>query len=721
MIEDDNNPLLQALLQKRVKAEVVDTDHYRIRGGMAVETSYIIHVESTQSSKDALPEFESFTLSKTYSSFRTLAQQLKKAADAATNTRKSLPPSVQKLAQYCETVLHLVEAQRAQYLGKVNYNYVQVLAKKRTHIINEVLEATLSYFPSELSSDPFHLKVANTVETFFLLDHCIEESDGGSLGTAGTRFSESSYVTPKRSFNPVGAVAEPLGMVGHAVESAVENVKENVGTFFKQQLGDKSAAPKGPPPAIDTVLKSPVVPFTRHYRRSVINRDKDEEELKEIGEEANLLLDDERPPTELLPSYTHPVPTFASPGSKLGDLLETNPLIFSLIFLVTAVFLKYAADISVTMDLDIFLLLIWAGFCIGLHTPRPMVGGIDKSAVPPSALAAQQGGDQLLQNRDTQGRQLMRRTLATTPDASKMTASFNDLTTAFDEDTEVDEIVQVGQSPMAMFPTGAPLGSKLNCWSEPFAENFQVRGGNYLSDKVKEASGPFVFPVRAIDLFLTDTCPENVGSNAGVLGGALREKPTFIINFRLPWGVLLCYHEIPERFVDFIRAGHEEGFDKSTLPSLDGMTNSDRCVARFCQDPQSEKNKKLKIVPVVVEGPWVVKSVVGGKPAIIGNKLPVNYHYTPQEGDKAMYLEADLDIVSSSAARGILSVTRTYTQVLTIDLGFVVQGNSPDELPEQMLVGTRLHGIDPLTAPPYPLSSKELMSSIKEGQHVADE
>ena len=66
------------------------------------------------------------------------------------------------------------------------------------------------------------------------------------------------------------------------------------------------------------------------------------------------------------------------------------------------------------------------------------------------------------------------------------------------------------------------------------------------------------------------------------------------------------------------------------------------------------------------------------------------------------YLEADLDIVASSAARGILSVTRTYTQVLTLDLGFVVQGNAGDELPEQMLVGARLHGIDPLTAPPYP-------------------
>lgn len=201
----------------------------------------------------------------------------------------------------------------------------------------------------------------------------------------------------------------------------------------------------------------------------------------------------------------------------------------------------------------------------------------------------------------------------------------------------------------------------------------------------------------------------------------LREKPTFIINFRLPWGIFLAYFEIPEKFIPFVRAAHEEGYDKSTLPSLDKWTPSDRCVARFCQSPPSEKNKTLKIVPVVVEGPWVVKSVVGGKPALIGNKLPVNYHYSPPEGKNALYLEADLDIVASSAARGILSVARTYTQVLTIDLGFVVQGNSEDELPEQMLVGARLHGIDPLTAPPYPLCGDMLMHTISDGDESGDD
>ena len=208
-----------------------------------------------------------------------------------------------------------------------------------------------------------------------------------------------------------------------------------------------------------------------------------------------------------------------------------------------------------------------------------------------------------------------------------------------------------------------------------------------------------------------------------MLGGDLRKLPTFIINFRLPWGILLFYFEIPERFLPFVKAGHDPDFDNDVLPFLATMSASDRCVARFLMGSQEHKNSTLKIVPSVVEGPWVVKQVVGGKPAILGKKMPVNYVYQKaEEGNKACFLEADLDIVASAAARGILSCVRSYTQSLTIDLGFVVQGNEDDELPEQMLVGARLHGLDPMNAPPLPLCSDLLMhkTSIEEGEESDD-
>ena len=205
------------------------------------------------------------------------------------------------------------------------------------------------------------------------------------------------------------------------------------------------------------------------------------------------------------------------------------------------------------------------------------------------------------------------------------------------------------------------------------------------------------------------------------MGGQLRDKPTFVINFRLPWGVLLAYFEIPEMYIPFIRAGHDSEFDKKTLPSMGSMSSGERCVARYCQSSTEEKDKLLKIIPCVVDGPWVVKSVVGNKPAILGTKMPVNYVYEKEEEGKAMYLEMDLDIVASSAARGILSMVRTYTNVLTMDLGFVVQGNQDDELPEQMLAGARLHGLDPLNAPALPVSQEYIMSNLEAAAHDSDE
>lgn len=58
------------------------------------------------------------------------------------------------------------------------------------------------------------------------------------------------------------------------------------------------------------------------------------------------------------------------------------------------------------------------------------------------------------------------------------------------------------------------------------------------------------------DAPLTIICPyDSPFSNTGVMGGHLRKIPTFIINFRLPWGVLLFYNEIPERFLPFVKAG----------------------------------------------------------------------------------------------------------------------------------------------------------------------
>merc|ERR1719223_203054 len=278
---------------------------------------------------------------------------------------------------------------------------------------------------------------------------------------------------------------------------------------------------------------------------------------------------------------------------------------------------------------------------------------------------------------------LLRKTLASADRSTRSSVVGNDYTT------------QGG--PFKKFPDGAPIGSIQNCWSEPTYNEFRVRGKDYLTDRLKVTSGPFLFPLRGVDMFLSDCCPEHIARYKALLGGKLREIPTFLINYRLPWGVLVCYHEIPSKFLPFLRHCYEPG---STVPSMEGMSPQEICTCRFLMESEKKKNRRLKIVPQVVKGPWIVKKTADGKPAIIGSKMPTQFFYSPPNPDlgQAEYLELDLDIVASSAARGILAVAQRYTKTLTLDLGFVVQGNTNDELPEQMLLGTRIHGLDPVQA-----------------------
>ena len=80
-----------------------------------------------------------------------------------------------------------------------------------------------------------------------------------------------------------------------------------------------------------------------------------------------------------------------------------------------------------------------------------------------------------------------------------------------EEEPELGEEAEQLLSPLPTFPEGRKLGTIMNYVSETPSEEFHIRGPTYLKDKKKVSSGPFIFPFRGVDLFLTDLCPENVG------------------------------------------------------------------------------------------------------------------------------------------------------------------------------------------------------------------
>ena len=93
-----------------------------------------------------------------------------------------------------------------------------------------------------------------------------------------------------------------------------------------------------------------------------------------------------------------------------------------------------------------------------------------------------------------------------------------------------------------------------------------------------------------------------------------------------------------------------------------------------------------------------MRQAVGSTPFIIGTKLKSRYFRGPR------YLETCIDIQSNATAARITSFVLGAITSLAIDLGFVLEGKTPEHLPEQLL-GAR---------PPVALQSKRMLNVVAE-------
>lgn len=272
-----------------------------------------------------------------------------------------------------------------------------------------------------------------------------------------------------------------------------------------------------------------------------------------------------------------------------------------------------------------------------------------------------------------------------------------------DEQAEAEETARINNTPTSVVTQGYPTLPRYpiaatqnkNCWSAPPISIYSVRGPKYLKDKKKVPSKDYLLSARGCDLFLMENEKLDIfARTAKICNGNLRAAPSMSINFRFPWGSLLLHYEVPAQLAQYI------GASKGAVPIPSSFSPAEKVVAKWFMGDTSYKNERLKLIPYVAEGPWVVRNMVTGRPAIIGKRLPVSYNTLPAENGLAPHFQCTLDIGSSSAAaKRIVSVCRRYMSALTVDIGFVIQGDTVDELPEQMLAATRVHAVDPLKAP----------------------
>lgn len=124
---------------------------------------------------------------------------------------------------------------------------------------------------------------------------------------------------------------------------------------------------------------------------------------------------------------------------------------------------------------------------------------------------------------------------------------------------------------------------------------------------------------------------------------------------------------------------------KNVIPS--DITWSD-ATSPGVYTPLDFRNLRTKIIPNVINAPWVVTAAVRPAPVLMG--LKVVQRYFKGEG----YFESDTHVGSSMIADNIVGMCRSYTSMFSTNIAFVIQGDDSSELPERLIGCVRLDTID---------------------------
>ena len=119
-----------------------------------------------------------------------------------------------------------------------------------------------------------------------------------------------------------------------------------------------------------------------------------------------------------------------------------------------------------------------------------------------------------------------------------------------------------------------------------------------------------------------------------------------------------------------------------------GQNREYRVLQNYFNGTQEYCDARLKLIPLVAEGNWIVKRGVGSTPAILGSKLKISYF----KGKN--YFESVVDIGVSSMGGAIVRLVTGPARGLVIDLGFLIEAKLEEELPEEMIGVCRIRNCD---------------------------
>ncbi|XP_059442605.1 protein ENHANCED DISEASE RESISTANCE 2-like [Corylus avellana] len=207
-----------------------------------------------------------------------------------------------------------------------------------------------------------------------------------------------------------------------------------------------------------------------------------------------------------------------------------------------------------------------------------------------------------------------------------------------------------------------------DCWKISEGNNFRVRSKHFCFDKTKISAGKHLMDLVAVDWFKDTKRMDHVARRQGCAAQVALEKGLFsvVINLQVPGST---HYSMVFYFVT-----------KELVPGS--------LLQRFVDGDDEFRNSRLKLIPSVPKGSWIVRQSVGSTPCLLGKAVDCNYIRDPK------YLEIDVDIGSSTVANGVLGLVVGVITTLVVDMAFLVQANSTDELPERLIGAVRVSHIE---------------------------
>lgn len=250
-------------------------------------------------------------------------------------------------------------------------------------------------------------------------------------------------------------------------------------------------------------------------------------------------------------------------------------------------------------------------------------------------------------------------------------------------------------------------GGLKNVVTEGRASDFRVRSESFTTTNKKRASCDALLSLVAADVIPAVNGLDHATSTKINVVACFPQRQFFVVNLRCPTVSFVLYFVFPTP------AAWQQRVATRTPPvSLPAM----QLLKAFCSPKTTDRWRcdRLKFVPRIVEGPWLFRCVTPTAPAMIARHLKSSFFFGPN------FCEVSIDVCSSFIARKIWSAAAGAAASIVVDLAFIIQGETEDELPEQVCAVARVCRLDVSPYQSSPTEDVSLLSVVPHGCPVDD-